>query len=128
MADQEWVELAISGAVIAAGAGLWLRSRLRKRAAVGWPMAQGKVLWATVSFQGGGDPASSRYVAQVRYTYVVQGEAYSGDYKRSFMWRDSADTWAGAFQTGRQLIVRYKPDNLRNSIVLEEEQSATAVA
>lgn len=128
MADQGIVTLAISAAVIAAGSGLWLRGRLRKRAARGWPAAQGKVMWTTVSFQGGGDPASSRYVAHVRYTYVIQGEAYSGDYKRSFMRRDPADVWAGSYPAGRQLLVRYKPANLRDSLVLEEEQSATAVA
>ena len=128
MADQSTLELFLSATVVAAAAGLWARGNYRKRAALSWPVAQGKVLWTTVAYQGGGDPGSSRYVAHVRYTYVVQSEAFSGDFKKAFMRRDSADGWAGGFPAGRQLVVRYKAGKLGDSMLLEAEQGAPAVA
>jgi hypothetical protein len=128
MADPSTVELVLSATVIAAAAGLWTRGRYRKRAALRWPVTQGKVLWTTVAYQGGGDPGSSRYVAHVRYTYAVQSETFSGDFKKAFMRRDSADKWAGAYPSGRQLLVRYKAARIGDSILLEEEQAAPAVA
>ncbi len=127
MADQSTVEMVISSTMIAGVAVLVIRGWMRKRAALGWPVTQGKVLWTTVSFTNTGEPGSSRYVAHVRYTYVVEGVHFSGDFRRPFLRRDSADDWAGDYQNGRSLVVRYKPGKPADSVFLEREQTNAAI-
>ena len=64
---------------------------------------------------------TSAYVAGLKYSYSVQGVAYSGGHHRRFMLHKSAMQWIGGYNEGLPLTVRYNPANPKDSKLFEKE-------
>ena len=63
-----------------------------------------------------------RPVAEIIYTYRVDGGFYGGVDEKPFFSGDSAKEYAGRFARGDNLVVRVKPGEPEISIVREEDQ------
>jgi hypothetical protein len=122
--DQNMLWLLISIGVLAVMAIFWLRQVLKRRRARTWPTGQGRVDSTAVGLVGSGTQ-QSKFVAEVRYSYTVEGRNYSGVLRRSFMRKGSADKWIGDYPNGRTLIVRYNSNKARDSVLFEREQAGT---
>ena len=83
--------------------GGWLLRELRSRAAQAWPRTDGTVESTTVRTEGFG--RSERDIAEVNYSYKVEGEYYSG----AHVVGSEADF--DAFPKQSRVIVHYKPSN-----------------
>src|SRR6516164_3468025 len=73
--DDSSVHFWVFVAVLTPMAGGWLLRQLRSRAAQAWPIA-GTVEFTTVRTEGFG--RSEHDIAEVNYSYRVEGEYYSG--------------------------------------------------
>jgi TolB-like protein len=93
----------VYGAVSMAAGGAWLLRQLRSRAAQAWPMTEGIVESTTVRIEGFG--RSEHDVAEVNYSYRVEGEYYSGAHVVS------SEVQFAAFPRQSRVIVHYKPSN-----------------
>ena len=93
----------IYGAVMMATAAGWLLRELRSRAAQAWPITDGTVESTTVRTEGFGD--SARDIAEVNYSYRVEGEYDSGAHLVS------SEVEFAAFPKQSRVIVHYKPSN-----------------
>jgi len=92
--------------------------RIKSLGARGWVTIQGRVGSATVRAQHGYIPY---YLVSVTYTYVPNGEYYSGCYERTFLKKNSAETFASNVK-GRMVLVRYQPQQPERSALLEQDQ------
>jgi hypothetical protein len=90
----------------------WLRSFR----SADWPTAEGKVENVTVS------TFSDQSLGEVAYSYVVEGERFSGYFSQQFA--DEQDAWncVGPLK-GKNVFLRYKPGNPKASAVRITEQS-----
>jgi hypothetical protein len=120
--NQNNLWLIISLIVLAVFFAAWIYKRIRIHRAHEWPMGHGKVAGTQVRLEGSGTQ-SSAFIAIVTYSYSVDDVAHSGNLRRRFMRKNSADKWAETYQVGRSLAVRYNPANARDSVLLETEQS-----
>ena len=120
--NQNNLWLIVSVVVLSAFLAAWLYKRIRIRRAHDWPMGEGRVDGTRVQLEGSGTE-SAAFIAVVSYSYSVDGMAHSGNLRRRFMRRNSADKWAETYQAGRTLVVRYNPTNAKDSVLLETEQS-----
>lgn len=120
--NQNNVLLIISLVVLAAFFAAWVYKRVRIHRAHDWPMGEGNVHGTQVRLEGSGTQ-SSAFIATVTYSYSVDGVSHSGNIRRSFMRKNSADKWAEKYQAGRSVVVRYNPANAKDSVLLEAEQS-----
>lgn len=59
-------------------------------------------------------------VAEVDYTYSVNGAVYSGTHKRPFIFKSNAEIYVKHFIKGTGLNVRVKPDDPSVSFVRED--------
>ena len=75
---------------------------------------------ATRLEQRGND--QSVHVAEVQYSYAVQGATHSGALRRTFLLIGRADKWLSHYPNGRPLLVRYDPDKIGDSVLFEDEQ------
>lgn len=119
--NQNNAGLIISLVVLAAFFAAWIYKRVRLHRSRDWPVGEGKVNGTQVRLEGSGTQ-SSAFIAVVTYSYSVDGVAHSGNLRRSFMRKNSADKWAETYQAGRALVVRYNPSNAKDSVLLEAEQ------
>jgi hypothetical protein len=76
-----------------------------------WPAAEGRVAKAY-------PPGASIYpAAEVAYKYTVEGKTYTGMHTMAFWSSSSANEYAGRFEVGASLFVRYKPGEPTVSVV-----------
>ena len=83
-----------------------------------WPTIQGSVGSATVCRQDGVIPS---HLVRVLYTYIVNGEYYSGLYERTFLRKNSAESFASGLK-GQLALVRYQPNLPERSTLLKRDQ------
>jgi Protein of unknown function (DUF3592) len=118
-----WALIALTATALAI---LWIRMRIRLKRAHAWPMSTGKVASTAVRLEGSG--TELRYVAEMSYSYMVNGTSYFGHLRRTFMLHGRAHGWASSYSTGRPVIVRYNPANAGDSVLFENEQTRTGAA
>ena len=81
-----------------------------------WPVAKGTISSATCPTAVHGGP-----VAELGYTYIHQGEYYSGVHRKAFMLRGSAEDYVSQIVIGSQIAVRVKPTQPETSVVAVDE-------
>ena len=62
-------------------------------------------------------------VAEVDYTYVVDGETYPGIHEKGFICQSSGKYYARLLPPGKEISVRVKPAVASVSIILDDDQS-----
>jgi len=87
---------------------------VKLRQSEAWPVEKGTLLGATCPPSVYGGP-----VAEFSYTYIHDGEYYSGIYRKAFILRSSAEDYVGRFPIGAQIPVRVKPTQPEISVVVE---------
>ncbi|HKI00326.1 MAG TPA: DUF3592 domain-containing protein [Candidatus Sulfotelmatobacter sp.] len=103
--------------LIAAAAGAW--AWFKTRHAHSWPSTQGTIISAQA--QVSKDSYIGRWVGNLTYTYVVNGEYYSGLHKvRARSERGAEKKIAG--WKDRMVVVRYSPDKHDLSALLKSDQ------
>jgi len=89
------------------------------RHAHSWPSAQGTIISAQA--QATTDSHFQRWVGNLTYTYVVNGEYYSGFHRiRARNERRAEEKIAG--WKDRMVVVRYSPDKPDLSVLLKSDQ------
>lgn len=92
---------------------------LKFRHAQSWPSAQGPIMSARV--QHSGDSYIQPWIACLSYTYIVNGEYYSGSHRfRARTERRAEEKIAG--WKDRMVVVRYSPDKHDLSVLLRSDQ------
>jgi hypothetical protein len=56
-------------------------------------------------------------VTELGYTYLHNGEYYSGEYTKAFMLKSSAEDYVSKIHIGSQVPVRVKPTDPETSVV-----------
>jgi len=89
---------------------------VRLRSSEAWPVEKGTVSAATcpAAVYGG-------LVAELGYTYIYEGEYYSGIHRKAFMLRSSAENYVSQIHIGSQIPVRVKPTGPETSVVAVDE-------
>jgi hypothetical protein len=122
MDKQNLFLLIISILILAGIAALWLRKRMRLKRAHSWPAVHGNVVTTSVTLKsGGGQTGSAAYYAEVRYSYAVAGQNYSGALRQRFMLKGRAEKWVDTFATANPLTVRYNPKSANDSVLLIDD-------
>jgi hypothetical protein len=104
----------------------WLLRRAKLRRARNWPSELGRVQSTSVVLSsGGGQPGSAAFYAEVTYSYVVQGQTCSGVLRRRFLLEGRANKWMDSFAKSEVLTVRYNPQKIEDSVLLESDQAAS---
>ena len=106
---------------------LWTREKVRKRAAESWPTAEAAVqtfyvVHANDSHSGYSEAGRLGYIPMLQYSYVVNGERYSGDFNLG-VWesnRNAAQSTAKGW-LGEKIRIRYKPSDPGVSVWLEQD-------
>jgi hypothetical protein len=125
MEAQNMFWFTISILFLAGAAALWLRKRLRLKHARSWPVASGTVLATSVTLRSGGaQPGSSAYYAEVKYSYIIEGQSYPGTLRQRFILKGRADKWIENYANGKPLTVRHNPRKARDSVLLAEDLNA----
>jgi hypothetical protein len=95
--------------------------KLKTLGARSWPMSQGKIESVTVI------PYHVRYFtyyeAQLAYSYSVDGEYYSGFYKKFFLRESSANRFTDALRE-KSAFIRSNPKSADVSTLLREDQQS----
>ena len=110
-----WREILFPIMATAAAAWTWFKFRH----AHSWPSAQGTVSSAHV--KRGKDVYTQPWVADLIYTYVVNGEYYSGSYRLKARSERRAEQKVEGWK-GRMIVVRYSPDHHDVSTLLKADQ------
>jgi hypothetical protein len=84
----------------------------------GWPTIQGTVGTPVVTAQHG---LIASYRAHAAYTYILNGDYYSGFFEKTFLRKHSAEAFAAALR-GQMAFVHYDPAMPGRSVLLEREQ------
>ncbi|MGH9510594.1 MAG: DUF3592 domain-containing protein [Terriglobales bacterium] len=79
---------------------------------------QGTVMSASVRAEKGYIPS---YIVSVTYTYVANGEYYSGCHEKILLRKGSAETFASRVKN-QLALVRYKPNQPAISTLIESDQ------
>jgi Protein of unknown function (DUF3592) len=119
--NQDYFWLALSIAVLAGAAVLWVLKRRKLQRARTWPKAAGQVDSAVLRLEQTGT-TSSRWAAVVQYSYSVQGVTYSGRLRHTSLLKKSVEKWIGNYKTGIPLTIRYNPGKPKDSVLFENEQ------
>jgi Protein of unknown function (DUF3592) len=104
-------------ALVPAGAAAW--AWYRTRHAHSWPPAQGTIVDAQA--QVSKNSYIQRWVGNLSYSYVVDGEYYSGFYRIPARSERKAEEKIAGWK-GRMVIVRYAPDKHDLSVLLKSDQ------
>jgi uncharacterized protein DUF3592 len=103
--------------LISAGAGAW--AWFRTRHAYSWPSARGTIMGAQV--RSSTDSYIRPWVGDFTYSYIVNGEYYSGFHRlRARSERRAEEKIAG--WKSRMVVVRYSPDKPDLSVLLKTDQ------
>jgi len=86
--------------------------RIKERRSNGWPTAQGTVYTST----------NLGLRASVVYTYIANGERYTGEHNRMFWFTDSARTFAELFAPSTTVTIRYRAGQAEISIMRSQDQ------
>ena len=102
----------------------WLLSSwrwFRRRQAAGWPIADGKIETTNVSKPNFSlTKKRGYYYAELRYSYSISGNVYSGVYKHELPTQAAADDFVRDLN-GKAIAVRYSLRRPSQSIVLESD-------
>ena len=111
--------------ILAVAIGVAIRglawNKLKTLGARSWPMTQGKIEFGTVIEQK--TRYFSYYLAQMAYSYAVNGEYYSGYYEKMFFKESSAQNFADELK-GRPAFIRHKPSSPGISTLLRDDQQS----
>ena len=80
-----------------------------------WPRTKGILTEAHIS---DGYP-----LAEVTYSYIVNGSSYSGVYRKGFWYTDSAVRFADRLTAQTELVVRYRLGSPTESFLRKDDQS-----
>jgi hypothetical protein len=115
----------ITAVILAAAVGVAIRrlpwKKLKTLGARSWPTTQGKIEFGTVIEHR--TRYFSYYVAQMAYSYAVNGEYFSGYYEKMFFRESSADKFAADLK-GRPAFIRHKASSPDVSTLLKEDQQS----
>src|SRR5258707_844757 len=115
-----WFHYVIYAIAIGAGVGARAVRAIRARLAQSWPVVNGTVEYCWERTEGEG--RNERDIAEVNYSYKVDGEFYSGAYEVG-----SAADFA-FFPKGSTVLVHHKPSDASTSFLdLEEVRAREAV-
>jgi hypothetical protein len=101
----------------AAFSGIWVWLRVRQ--AQSWPSTQGAVGQAVS--RPAGDRHYKPWVGELTYTYVAEGEYYSGFHRIRARTERRADELISGWK-GRIVVVRYSPAKHEVSVLLKSDQ------
>jgi hypothetical protein len=79
-----------------------------------WPVARAAIKSSSIENQYVAN------VAEIHYTYSINGAVYSGAHKKPFIFKSNAELYVEHFSPGTELNVRVKPDDPRVSFVRED--------
>jgi hypothetical protein len=89
---------------------------VKLRRSEAWPVENGTISAATCPAAMYGGP-----VAELGYTYIHNGEYYSGVHTKAFMLKSSAEDYVSKIHIGSQIPVRVKPTDPETSVVAVDE-------
>jgi hypothetical protein len=89
---------------------------VKLRRSEAWPVENGTISAATCPAAIYGGP-----VAELGYTYIHNGEYYSGVHTKAFMLKSSAEDYVSKIHIGSQIPVRVKPTDPETSVVAVDE-------
>jgi hypothetical protein len=113
-----FVVIAIA-AVVALGGAIWRKAK--RSGARSWPMSQGQIEFGTVVERD--VRYVTYYIAQMSYSYAVEGDYYSGFYEKAFLRQESAQKFTDELK-GKPAFVRHKPNSPATSVILREDQQS----
>jgi len=79
-----------------------------------WPIEKGTISRTTCPLQPIGGP-----VAEIGYTYIHNGEYYSGVYRKAFLSSGSAKAYIDQFVLGTEIYLRVNPTQPKTSVFVE---------
>lgn len=103
--------------LIPAAAAIW--AWFKRRHAQSWPSSQGTVM--SVNARSSGNAYVNPWVGELIYTYVVNGEYYSGHYQIGARSQRRAEERMAGWKN-RMVLVRYSPDQHDLSALLKRDQ------
>lgn len=115
------IVLAVFLAIVAERLWQWLQ----RRAARAWPLAQGRIEKA--EWRQPSAYTSRYFVAELAYSYVINGQFYAGHYRRAFSDAEAAAEFVARL-SGASIQVRYKDVAPATSLLREEDIRELAVA
>jgi hypothetical protein len=104
------------------GTAIWAWFRVRH--AYSWPSAQGAVMGVHVS---SGGPIIKPWIAEITYSYIVNGEYYSGVRRLNAFSKRRAERKIEGLK-GQMVVVRYSPDQYDLSTLLADDQPGGQLA
>jgi hypothetical protein len=102
--------------IFSAGAAAW--AWFRTRHAQSWPSAQGSIMSAQARSTG---KSFQPWVAELVYSYVVNGEYYSGSHRIPALSESRAEKKVEGWKN-RMVVVRYSPEKHDLSALLKSDQ------
>ena len=111
--DDNVIRLWLFGITLGIAGAAWLIRELRSRAAQSWPIVDGTAESTYVRVEGHG--RTERRIAEVNYSYKVQGEFYSGAHEV----RSEVDF--EAFPKESRVVVHYKESDPSVSFLDRED-------
>ena len=109
------MEIVLLGIVACGGVWAWLRARQ----AQSWPSTQATI--RQVDVRRAADRRFRPWLGQFTYTYVVNGEYYSGFYRVRKRTERQAENLISGWK-GRMVVVRYSPKKNDVSVLLKSDQ------
>ena len=110
----------VRGFLAASSSGLGTWSRLKQ--AESWPSTAGTV-WQAEACPVEGMSHIKPWVAEITYSYSVNGEYYSGFHEIETLTERGAENLAEGWR-GRSVVVRYCPSNPKISALVRNDQPA----
>ncbi len=98
---------------------------LRRRAARQWPLAQGRIEKA--DWRQPSTYTNRYFIAELAYSYVINGQFYAGHYRKAFSDADAAAAFVERLR-GASIQVRYKQGAPATSLLREEDVRELAPA
>jgi hypothetical protein len=108
------IVLAVFLAIVAERLWQWLR----RRAARAWPLAQGRVERA--DWRQPSAYTNRYFVAELAYSYIINGQFYAGHYRRAFSNAEEAAEFVARLR-GASIQARYKAGAPATSLLREED-------
>ena len=85
---------------------------VKERRSASWPVAQGAVYKSS----------ASGLVAHIVYTYIAEGERYTGQHARRFWYGDSAEAFTELYPPGTRVTIRYRAGQPEKSIMRSQDE------
>ena len=99
-----------------------LKRRVLHPMAKSWDQIQGKIEHTDVFVENRGK--IDVHVAQLTYSYKVNGEYFSGEFTKDFLREKKAYAFIDSVSPGIDVVVRCNPADPRLSVLREEDNSA----